>query len=213
METTSFRLPQYSGLAAVILLGFVALAHLAALPLAFAGGAREILQEEPGLLGGLYALAVLAALLFTLPASITWIVWAVRTRKNLDALGVAGLEYSPWFPVYFAVPFLNLFVPLIAVQEMWRKGIPDPTGAQGKRSKLIYVWWLFFATCTLSSMVPSLLDKMLGTNYEVQFLPLYHGAAVPAALLGSVVVWRFLKRQRMQAASAGATSLLAFAST
>ena len=195
MTEASFRLPQHSGLAAIILLGFVALAHAVAFPLSLLGGPTRMLALESDVVGGLYALTVLLALLFTLPASITWIVWAVRTRKNLDALGLSGLEYSTWFPWYFAVPFLNFFVPMIAVQEMWRKGVPE---TKSKSSKLIYLWWLCFATYALASTVPGLVDQVFGSDLELRFMPLYHGAAVLAAILGSAVIWRFLNRQRSQ---------------
>lgn len=212
MTETSFRLPRHSGLATIILLGFVALAHVVAFTLSLFGGPTRLLQSEPDLVDGLYALAVLLALLFTLPASITWIVWAVRTRKNLDALGVTGLEYSTWFPWYFVVPLLNFFVPMIAVQEMWRKGVPASGQAQAKSSKLISLWWLCFATYTLSRTVPRLVDQVLGSSFELRLVPLYHGAAVPAAVLGSAVVWRFLKRQRMQAPAEPAQASMVLAS-
>jgi hypothetical protein len=40
----------------------------------------------------------------------------------------------------------------------------------------------------LTGSVPGLIDSLTGGTYERELLPLYHGAAIPAAILGAVVI-------------------------
>lgn len=183
-EKTPFHLPQSSGVATMILLSFLAVAHLVCFGLVMAGNSRV-----------LYAVALVAAFLVRIPAAVTFIVWAVRSRKNLDAFGAVDLEYSTWFPWFFIVPLLNLFVPLLAIQEIWRESEPVPKAEQ-RSSTLIYLWWAFLVCSGVAATLPALLAKRDRFGAERGLAPVFHVCTVVAACLAVVMISRLLDRQR-----------------
>jgi hypothetical protein len=188
-ERTTFYLPQSSGVAAMILLSFLAVADAACFGLVIAGAA-----DRPGALTYLYGAAVLA-LLARIPATILFIVWAVRSRKNLDAFGAVDLEYSTGFLWYFIVPLLNLFVPLLAFQEIWRESEPVPKAEQ-RNSKVIYLWWIALVCSGLAATIPKLLSDVDRTQAERGLAPLTYASSCAAACLAVTMIWRLLERQR-----------------
>ena len=129
------------------------------------------------------------------PAAITFIVWAVGSRKNLDAFGAVDLEYSTRFPWYFIVPLLNFFVPLLAFQEIWRESQPVPKAEQ-RNSKLIYLWWVFLICGGLAAMIPRVLAAADRPEAERGLAPVFHACTVVAACLAVAMIWRLLQRQR-----------------
>lgn len=195
-ERTTFHLPQSSGVAAMILLSFVAVGHAICFGLVMAGAADQVLANRLGAAGVLYAVILLGTVAMTVPAAVTFIVWAVRSRKNLDAFRAVDLNYSSGFPWYFIVPFLNLFVPLLAFQEIWRASDPAPPAQKRRGSVLIYAWWFFFICTGLAGGVPRLLAPADRTAAERGLAAPYHACAVVAACLAVAMIWRLLQRQR-----------------
>jgi hypothetical protein len=201
----------------MILLGMIAAGHVICFILVLNGGAGELVsQQQLGTTAVLYGLALVGTVVLTIPAGITFVVWAVRTRKNVDALGAYDLEYSAWFPVYFVVPVLNLFVPLLAFQEIWRASDPASTDLPQHRrgSRIIYFWWAFFLLASIAGALPRLLAERDKRAAEIGLAAPYHVLAAIAAGLAIAMIWRFLQRQRAHpgsvvpatpAASAGLT--------
>jgi len=65
-------------------------------------------------------------LMMFVATAICFLIWIHRAHKNLPALGVAHLEYSPvWAVGGFFVPFLNLVRPFQVVREIWKASDPD----------------------------------------------------------------------------------------
>jgi len=191
----------------MILLGMIAAAHLICFILVLNGAAGELVsQQQLGTTAVLYGVALIGTIALSIPAAITFIVWAVRTRKNVDALGAYDLEYSAWFPVYFVVPLLNLFVPLLAFQEIWRASDPASTELPQHRrgSRIIYFWWAFFLLASIAGTLPRLHAERDKRAAEIGLAGPYHVLAAIAAGLAIAMIWRFLQRQRVGIASATA---------
>jgi hypothetical protein len=94
--------------------------------------------------GGIQAMSALASLL-TLGTIITWLVWQHRAQRNLWAIGVPGLRFTPgWAVGWWFIPFANLVQPLRAMKELWLASGPDTTGLEWRgrpTPPLLPLWW------------------------------------------------------------------------
>ncbi|MCC7071424.1 MAG: DUF4328 domain-containing protein [Deltaproteobacteria bacterium] len=91
-----------------------------------------------GLLG-LFVFGFLLSVIF-------FCVWLNRAAHNVRALGHSGFETSPAFAVgSFFIPFLNLWKPYQATQEIWQasSATSNETSSwlSSPRSELIKAWW------------------------------------------------------------------------
>ena len=67
----------------------------------------------------------LAMLVVLVATPIAYCMWLYRARRNIIALGIPGLEYSPGMAVgSFFIPFVNLLVPFRAMKEAWKATEP-----------------------------------------------------------------------------------------
>jgi hypothetical protein len=90
----------------------------------------------------------LALLATTVGVFIATLFWLYRARRNLEALGVAGLESSPGRAVAsFLIPLENLYRPWQVLLETWKATMG--TSGDGRRawlharpSPLLTPWWL-----------------------------------------------------------------------
>jgi hypothetical protein len=78
---------------------------------------------------------------------VLFLIWIHRAYKNLSALGVRSLEYTPgWAVGWFFVPLASLYMPYRIVKEIWLKSgsqVRAPAGTlrpQGSSSTLLG-WW------------------------------------------------------------------------
>ena len=102
-----------------------------------------VFQQTPGLQG----VGALAALL-GLATGIVWLIWQHRTHRNLWAIGVPGLRFTPgWSVGWWFVPFANLVQVPRVVREAWLASEPDASGIEwqaGRTPPLIVTWWLAY---------------------------------------------------------------------
>ena len=136
--------------------------------------------------------------------AIVWIVtavlflaWLARARQTLEALGVAGLRFSPgWTVGAFLVPGLNLVWAPQAVHDLWRASDPGPAaGARVRPAALgpwIVAWWTVFVVASLLDPLPRRLDTeaLAEVSLGRATIVLVGGqlAEIAAAALGIVVV-------------------------
>jgi hypothetical protein len=83
--------------------------------------------------------------------SVVALCWLHRARRNLDDLGAEGLEYSPGATVaWFFVPVANLYVPWVAVSELWRaSAAPQGRWDQASPGPLPVAWWASWLVANL----------------------------------------------------------------
>lgn len=86
---------------------------------------------------GLIATFVIVAIMF--------LVWVHRANRNLHALEVREVEYTPgWAVGSWFIPILNIFRPYAIMREIWRGSrSPSNSAAEGHASvpASLGVWW------------------------------------------------------------------------
>lgn len=90
-------------------------------------------------------LIILLDVLVLLISTIFVGMWIHRAHKNLYAIDLPNLEYSPGMSVgWFFIPIANLFKPFQAMRELWNAS----HGAVGRYDDaapgLFWVWWLSY---------------------------------------------------------------------
>ena len=74
----------------------------------------------------------------------TWLRWQHRAHRNLGALRVQDLRYSPAVAVSgWLVPLANLVLPLLTVRELWQASHREPPAGKWRNTpaSLVSVWW------------------------------------------------------------------------
>jgi hypothetical protein len=145
-------------------------------------------------------------------ASIPFIVWLHRARRNLEALGIYDVTWSPgWAIGGWFVPILSLWRPKQVMNEVWRASDPGlPHGARAREwsqlplSWVVTAWWALF-------IVGGFLDRIAGRMYSNATTPDAEISATTVSLVASVmtaaaallaiqVVRQVTRRQRTRAA-------------
>ena len=91
--------------------------------------------------------------------TIVWIVLMFRMARNHEAIGRPNTTFGPvWAIVGPLVPFLNMAVPWLLMNEKWKGSDPDhpPTSPEWKlapRSSMVYGWWAAALTGAILSLV------------------------------------------------------------
>lgn len=89
--------------------------------------------------------------LLLLVTGICFLIWTYRLNRNLRALGVAGLKFTPgWAAGYFFIPVISLWKPYQAFQKIWRASDPGPAPRSGRAWQnlpvpaLLGFWWVLW---------------------------------------------------------------------
>lgn len=97
-------------------------------------------------------------------SGIVFLFWLHRAYANLKALG-GEPRYSPvWAVAAFVVPVVNLFMPFLILQEVWRASDPETVDAKGakalnivvedsSKSLLVVVWWGLWLLAVIDAVV------------------------------------------------------------
>jgi hypothetical protein len=97
-------------------------------------------------------------------AAIVFLFWLHRAYANLKPLG-AEPRYSPvWAVAAFLVPVVNLFLPFLILQEMWRASDPETIDTKGakalnivvedsSKSLSVVVWWGLWLLTVINAVV------------------------------------------------------------
>jgi len=89
--------------------------------------------------------AGLVGLSMVLVIGVVFIVWQWRTAKNAEFLGRVDARYTPgWSIGAWFIPFANLAIPVMIMQDLWRASDPESprdVWRQGRRSALVGWWW------------------------------------------------------------------------
>lgn len=158
---------------------------------------------------GLLQTAVLIA------TAIAFLMWLYRVRRNLTALGVKGLRFTPgWSVGWWFVPIMNVFRPFQIVNEAWQASDPGAAGddwPSARYAPLIGGWWVLFV---ISGFVGNFAARMFlrgDTASELIAASWVYvgseGLAIPAAILAILLVRGINRRQeeKHRHLAAGAT--------
>lgn len=84
---------------------------------------------------------------------VTFCTWLFEAGRNVRALGITDTRQTEeWRVVWFFVPVLNLFKPLLGIRELWRASTANDRRdwQQAKASPLVTAWWLVWTPgCSL----------------------------------------------------------------
>lgn len=110
------------------------------------------------------------------------IVWMRRAARNLPALGAAGARAKDWLAFLMLIPVVNMFIPLLLMQETYKASDPEILDATGwKQSKpSVEIYTLTF--CWVGAAVLNLVLVLMG----MQVLP----AVAVEVLAGGEMVFR-----------------------
>jgi hypothetical protein len=96
-------------------------------------------QVSPAPLGGI-------ASLLSLGTGLAWLMWQHKAQSDLYARQLPGLKYTPgWAVGWWFIPIANLFMPYLAVRELWDNvGRPPGAPSAGRRDWKLLTWWLSY---------------------------------------------------------------------
>ncbi len=84
----------------------------------------------------------LGAVAIYIVTAICFAIWIVRAHKNLRALKIQRLSYTPgWALGWFFVPFLNLIRPFQAMKDLWQASHAGAEWSTASSAKLVDFWW------------------------------------------------------------------------
>lgn len=158
-----------------------------------------------------------AAIGLQLPASVLFLIWMYRARRNLVPLRAGGLVYSPfWAVAGWFIPIMHLFRPFQVMREIWRASEPagDPRQPMDWKttpgSALLGWWWAmalfsefsayFFIFATFRSFASG--DYMRAAVWDVAG----EAFSLAAIILEALVVERVIRRQAQRHAALNAQS-------
>lgn len=102
---------------------------------------------------GLQALLLLAT-------GVCFFVWTYRLNRNLRALGVTGLQFTPgWAVGYFFIPIMSLYRPYQIFREIWQGSDPGLAPRSGRAWQnirppaLLGFWWVLW-------LISNLVDRL-----------------------------------------------------
>ncbi len=106
--------------------------------------------------------------------AISFLAWIHRAHRNLSALGVGGLKYSPmWAVGCFFVPIMNLFRPYQVMREIWRASDPggkayhDSWCPKSGAPALMGWWWGSWLAYNLITTLAYRFSRLIETPHEL----------------------------------------------
>jgi hypothetical protein len=137
--------------------------------------------------------------------AVLFIVWQFRVAKNNEALDRPQPRFGPgWSIGGWFVPFANLVIPVLVVQDLWRGATPttrrgDPQWRRARGSWLVAVWWAAWVVSLLRfGAVSSGFDDLatlddIETSNTIALVGVV--ATAIAGVLAAFVVWAMSRRQ------------------
>ena len=102
----------------------------------------------------------IAQALLLLLTGLCFLIWTYRLNRNLRALGVVGLKFTPgWAVGYFFIPLISLYRPYQIFREIWQGSDPGPAPRSGQAWQnlpvpaLLGFWWVLW-------MITNVIDRL-----------------------------------------------------
>lgn len=176
--------------------------QVAMLVLVVATGALAVqggdLKGELGPLAMTAAFTALARALLFLITAVVAMIWLYRATANAQAMGASDLMVSPIMAaLWWIVPLMNLFMPYLAVRDLWRAS-ERPRDWQGVSAPAtILVWWILWICAGIAGAVGFGMSTDLYVPPEVLLYADIVSALffIPAALLFAGFVGDIQRKQ------------------
>lgn len=157
-------------------------------------GQSDALPNLMALISIIGNIAGIVSMVMTLFVAIFSIAFTRTILRNLSSFNVVGLKTREWYIYGFLVPVLNLFLPVVVFQELWKASDPAildvETWKESPASKAIYAWW----ACWLGSPLSGLAAHYGIINLSVYF-PIVCLLEIVAATLAFVLIDQVSDRQ------------------
>jgi hypothetical protein len=118
-----------------------------------------------------YPLIAFAGMLSGLFSVVIFLFWLYHSYRNLLAFNTQGLAYSPGFAIgSWFIPLVNIALPFIIFQELWKASNPLTKGTNWKRTQAsfaIILWWISFFLIGISGV--GMMDSSFMYAYENKF--------------------------------------------
>ena len=73
------------------------------------------------------------------------LTWIYRANYNARQLGASGITITPgWSVGWYFVPFANLWMPYLAMKEIWKASVNPKSWSSEAVSSLVPWWWFFW---------------------------------------------------------------------
>jgi hypothetical protein len=97
-------------------------------------------------------------------SGVVFLFWLHRAYANLKALGGEPRYRPAWAVAAFVVPVVNLFLPFLILQEVWRASDPETVDQKGakalnivvedsSKSLLVIVWWGLWLLAVIDAVI------------------------------------------------------------
>jgi len=140
-----------AALAIVVLMGLT-IAATAALSLARYDQLFSPFRLEPGTATRWEGVLQLTMGIAVVLSGLLFLVWVIRSYRNLPALGVRSLRMSPrWATAVWFIPFVNLVLSKEVVDDLWRASDPQvpPLAPEWRLQTVpyrVHLWWVALLT-------------------------------------------------------------------
>jgi hypothetical protein len=85
---------------------------------------------------------ILAHLLVFIITGFTFLKWIYRANLNSHCFGTRDMKFSPgWSIGWYFVPFMNIFKPYQAMNEIWKVSLDPQRWGSQKPSVVVVCWW------------------------------------------------------------------------
>ncbi|MEO1047142.1 MAG: DUF4328 domain-containing protein [Pseudomonadota bacterium] len=98
----------------------------------------ETIEDYP-----IYVVMVLADLALLIVSFVAVAIWLVKAHQNMRNANIPSLRITPgWVLAWYIVPFANLFMPFLAMKELWQGSHRETVDRMARANGLLWVWWL-----------------------------------------------------------------------
>lgn len=126
--------------------------------------------------------------LFHVSACIVFIVWLRRAFRNLRAFDVKEMATRSWHCIFgWLIPIVNLFLPMLAVNEIWKASDPQASLTDwhnNRSSKRIIACWILYGINGIVQLATRIFDKLAR---EMGMQELAHLVGVPLFFLNELL--------------------------
>ena len=152
---------------------------------------------KPGPADPLALLGMVQILLF-IGGAVVAMRWLYVAGANARAMGATDMMGSPvWAIAWYVIPFANLFMPFVAMRELWRASSHPRDWQAAPAPTFLLLWWVCWLASNIAGTVAFRLEweGYVGMDAIATAQMISDALFVPAALLFAHIVGRIQAMQ------------------